>query len=76
MDSEPKKLFCPLPVLHVTGVQVRAHLLQGAVDSHMSRTVQEMPCPALRQEGPSSTTLQISARWQFHARVDEQRLYS
>ena len=24
VDSEPKKLFCPLPVLHVTGVQARA----------------------------------------------------
>lgn len=24
VDSDPKKLFCPLPVLHVTGVQARA----------------------------------------------------
>ena len=37
VDSDPKKLFCPLPVLHVTGVQVLA------LDSPMLRLAQGSP---------------------------------
>ena len=53
VDSDPKKLFCPLPVLHVTGVQARALHHRGL------QFPASLPCLTLSVRDPATCLLQI-----------------
>ena len=53
VDSDPKKLFCPLPVLHVTGVQARAAPLWEIVTSCNAAS------PTFQRQGPSILPTEI-----------------
>ena len=53
VDSDPKKLFCPLPVLHVTGVQARASPFWEVV------TPAKLPRLPLSGRDPASCPLKI-----------------